>query len=1794
MSWAAEDWTAGLSNQALQKVQELQALVEKLNRERQQRQLQLGNSDAALHKQKQKYEDVRVELTAVQRELLGVREEARGGAQARERLAHELQTKVAQVCALEGQLDSARALAQNLTQEIKRLPSMNIHSSQYDVFFSLCFAGDKDGTGGEGDAKTHPIHQQLLFGESPKPSVHGVLSEVAQQPHKTPPLRRRVYQSEARPFSSVFPWDRDDTRSTPRGRPASTSSSSISSNDVITLDKGSRDGETEEALRKERDEACLHVSGLQRELQLEKERCQEAETHLTQAQRELSTKDQKLTRSTDELARAQTRIMQEGDRAQAAELRVKQLQEELKCQRQNAETSRCNAEQRRRDMEREHQRELQELQRERQSLEKQHHQENNRLTQEIQQARTLHNTLQAQHDKLALQKQTVERDLEDVHTKLKNREADLTESQKREAQMLEKLTESLKESESLRLSLDQLKKREKSLEVDVKRLTEELAEALKLIKELQVSHPFTPVAVDSFTPVLSIHHGCTSPRQHSSHRNRALKAERPSVQGILTYPPDREPGEGIDSEHISVYGSENTLKLSIKQADDEHGAGSPSVVDMDSSMTEQDTGIEDTDTESYMSDSTSERLFKDDAFPQKDICHDTGNENSTPLDQEKKQDPSLAELENENAVLREELCDVKRELEQRLEDLETQRGAEAEARTKLKQLSKKHSTQVEQHRAKALELKEKGGKLEAQLDMERKETTRLREVVAALEKAAEKRLEEREREQEERQEENTQLKEDFAEMERKVAEHEGEGERIQKELAALQCELLQEREERGREREEEKKRLKNSEMEGLKIAELQAKLDQLQRSAGLEDINVQGNMPLSYLQLGNQTHTTYDITAFENDVISPLSFCEPVNLQNIMFSKETETMALITEGRTQTKSSECSQQNREDNTTAEELKEQAKTKEMMDLDNTTVLVLEVERLRTQRDREAEKAKNAQKKLDTLQCQVTSQTQLLTLAFENQSKHIEDLLRELQERDDALRSRGMELQNCLEEIALLKSYKLKEMDSGLPLNTSLEDLEDQHCNLVVSCATITTEMVKEEASQFVEDKTLHADPLQSCSNEEARNDQPGNVSPTSDVLHMSNVTVDNKVHMSLPILDVHYKDSALFTENATAKGPLEQLATAQKGSHHVLHKNTENPKCEGVPSSKETDRQNDALVLQRLLEYPTDDLNALKRVIYEFYEAQNELSLLKVKHKQLTLQLEEVSREDLLSIKQENEQLKLKLLEKEKGLEHIPVLRQQESSDLANTQQEGLSSKDCGKHCPSPSSGLEETVDVDGSSEDGLRNSKEDGGEENGECEIETLSALQADTPQEQLQVLQAQNQLLSEQSRQQSEELQRWRISALSSEEILGHHSNGHSIVLVREDELILPCCPDSLHVHSRQRRSMVQQGGLSQERGCFGHGTGDNQMDYQLGSEKTTVHWQPILNAKELIAKSNGSIQANDNLTVEIRDMNANTEFSSSPASFSEIEIFDDRPDLVQYVKKTGPRDDDQQAVSVNLDIQLKENTVRKESQDVVSISPETQSKVISPKLSTEAPTKKHTQKPTDKHDAFTSLQYGKALVNTPDYQIKHAAAPGRQTDKPLKREEDVAIMCLALDQSQISEVTTVLESLRQEKAKEVKSMSTQTYVHMDWEEEALGGSISPGCGHTVIHASTQTYTDEPKQREEEEEQDTGSADSAHFSPAPPGDPEKLLFSGTFPIPADPAHLAERIRRNRSRMSVAYDDIEYEPYGLPEVVMKGFADIPMGPACPYVLRRGLLGTDALPLSLREPTLKETEDEVDP
>lgn len=78
---------------------------------------------------------MRGELQSVQRELQMVQDEAKAAVNSRERLSQELQTKQAQVCSLEGQLDVARTLNNKLSQEVKRLESEEISGNYKFVLF---------------------------------------------------------------------------------------------------------------------------------------------------------------------------------------------------------------------------------------------------------------------------------------------------------------------------------------------------------------------------------------------------------------------------------------------------------------------------------------------------------------------------------------------------------------------------------------------------------------------------------------------------------------------------------------------------------------------------------------------------------------------------------------------------------------------------------------------------------------------------------------------------------------------------------------------------------------------------------------------------------------------------------------------------------------------------------------------------------------------------------------------------------------------------------------------------------------------------------------------------------------------------------------------------------------------------------------------------------------------------------------------------------------------------------------------------------------------------------------------------------------------------------------------------------------------------------------------------------------------------------------------------------------------------------------------------------------------------
>ncbi|XP_034739328.1 centromere protein F isoform X3 [Etheostoma cragini] len=510
MSWAEEDWTVGLSGRVLQKVKELQVHQERLSRENKQKQLQLDNIQTSLEKQTVKYEEARAELQCVQRELQSVRQEAKAAVTSSDRLTQELQTKQAQVCSLEGQRDAARTLNNKLTQEIKRLEAElenlqnSSRSADTTLFSTPCWnttspwehngSRKQERSEHREERPSRPLHirQQLQFSEVGTASLPRHQNNST--PHRHPSDQSDTFSSTP---LSVFPWERDDSR--PASRRPSPSAPQTPCADVIS--KGQQEQRVYGKEKDHRTETDTSLSAvLSRVSALEEELCAKAgmlksvQNEVVQSKKELTARELSLQKARDELSLAHTGMAQERERASGSEKRLKQLQEELKCQRQNAESSRLQHQQRSKELEKQHQRDLTELQKERQCLEKQHQQEVNKLNQELQQARTLHNALQAQADKLSLQKQALDKELDTLKEKLKWTEGQLQESQKKEAQTQAKLTEALREAESVAVSLEQSRKREQeernqiNTDIDVKEELSKKLEELKVeLEELKCS-----------------------------------------------------------------------------------------------------------------------------------------------------------------------------------------------------------------------------------------------------------------------------------------------------------------------------------------------------------------------------------------------------------------------------------------------------------------------------------------------------------------------------------------------------------------------------------------------------------------------------------------------------------------------------------------------------------------------------------------------------------------------------------------------------------------------------------------------------------------------------------------------------------------------------------------------------------------------------------------------------------------------------------------------------------------------------------------------------------------------------------------------------------------------------------------------------------------------------------------------------------------------------------------------------------------------------------------------------------
>ncbi|MBN3304345.1 CENPF protein, partial [Amia calva] len=516
MSWAVEEWKDGLPGKALQKIQEIEGQLDKLKKERQQKQFQLESLEAAFQKQKQKVEMEKNEAVVLKRENQSLVESCDSLEKLRQKVSHELQIKEQQVNYLEGQLTSSKKQVEKLEQDIKRYKSELDRSKQ-------AHAGEVQLYGTPQKSFTAPA--------TPSQRTHDSKLEDLQERYNKEVEERQRLETELKVIqvkllnqssvshkeiarhqtqSSIFPWQQDQTPSrqsnsfldTPLKRGSGASNflwekegTPYKRDSRSTLHDSVGNTEQNEQLKAMNQDLKARVSELELRLQAQEKdmksqllKMQEMQSHFEKAKLELADKDRHLSKCRDELTKVTGQYDQTTAKYTSVEQKLKQVSEELKCQRHNADSCRRGLEQKLKDQEKEHQKELSHQQNSQHALDQQFNQMKTKLGQEVQLAKKEYNVLQSEIDKVKAQKHSLEKDMEELKQKLSRTDQILQASQTKENDARKGFEEMQKEKSRLSCQLEQSSRRLSQVEEELNTARQNLKHSHNLVEDLKAKY----------------------------------------------------------------------------------------------------------------------------------------------------------------------------------------------------------------------------------------------------------------------------------------------------------------------------------------------------------------------------------------------------------------------------------------------------------------------------------------------------------------------------------------------------------------------------------------------------------------------------------------------------------------------------------------------------------------------------------------------------------------------------------------------------------------------------------------------------------------------------------------------------------------------------------------------------------------------------------------------------------------------------------------------------------------------------------------------------------------------------------------------------------------------------------------------------------------------------------------------------------------------------------------------------------------------------------------------------------
>ncbi|KAM4042320.1 centromere protein F isoform 2-T2 [Anomaloglossus baeobatrachus] len=595
MSWVVEEWKEGLPTKTLQKIQELESQVDKLKKERQQRQLQLESLEAAFQKQKQKVESEKSEVTALKRENQSLIELCDNLEKTRQKLSHEREVKEAQVSLLEGQLGAGKKQLEKLEQELRRYKNDLERSQQSfnaaDV--SVCVTPQKSLTVSFTPAKSNDskyeelqekyqkeveerkkletelkILQIKLMNQTPQPPAQSAMNhrDIARhqssssvfswQQERTP---SRVSSSShdtslKRNYTSIqYPWEQDETPSK-RGFMADGGNRSLCEPANNPANDQLRNQNQE--LRSKVNDLELRLQVQEKELKSQLHKLHEAQTLLDKTQAALSDRDKTLTKSREDLARTTAQYEQSVDRCTSTEQKLKKVSEELICQRQNAESGRLTLEQKLREQEKENQQELLRQQNSVKNMEQQLNQMRSKLSQESQQAKNEINAIQAELDRVTHGKKMLEHEVEDLKQKLSRAEQAVSTGQNHVTDLKKELEESRSQQNAIKSQLDHKAREHTKLEDEFRTASQTLRQNQVFIEELKNKNNTLDAEIKAAAQKLNNQDSTSMENLKATVTN--LEKERDSAKNLLQ---EREKDlSDVKSAHVKTSEELSTLK----------------------------------------------------------------------------------------------------------------------------------------------------------------------------------------------------------------------------------------------------------------------------------------------------------------------------------------------------------------------------------------------------------------------------------------------------------------------------------------------------------------------------------------------------------------------------------------------------------------------------------------------------------------------------------------------------------------------------------------------------------------------------------------------------------------------------------------------------------------------------------------------------------------------------------------------------------------------------------------------------------------------------------------------------------------------------------------------------------------------------------------------------------------------------------------------------------------------------------------------------------------------------------